>query len=116
MNIVKGEVGHLDELWDPNQADADNRLARSYWETLQIMWIKRKFFITQQGRLGLGPETMIPEDVVVIISGLAWPAILRSINGRWLFIGLAYVHGIMDGEAVPEHKRPGQVNEEFLLI
>jgi hypothetical protein len=75
----------------------------------QAMWVAckgRAFFTTDidvNGKwyMGLGPQFMQEGDVVVILYGLKVPAVLRPTeDGKWLFLGVCYVHGIMFGEAV----------------
>ncbi|KAH9238291.1 hypothetical protein K456DRAFT_1746444 [Colletotrichum gloeosporioides 23] len=60
---------------------------------------KRTLFVTQGGRLGLGPESMEKDDEVTIIFGTQVPIILRPCEQQYRFLGDAYVDGIMDGEA-----------------
>ncbi|KAG0646881.1 Heterokaryon incompatibility protein [Hyphodiscus hymeniophilus] len=81
----------------------------------------RAFFITRDGKTGLGPWSTKPGDKVVILSGASVPALLRRTGEpKWLrdetdeanpvmryiggnhLVGEAYVHGIMSGEAVEE--------------
>jgi hypothetical protein len=79
----------------------------------------RAFFITRDGKMGLGPWSTSRGDKVVILSGASVPALLRRTgNAKWSpemtddqnpvlrelgpyqVVGEAYVHGIMGGEAV----------------
>lgn len=77
----------------------------------------RSFFITEKGRMGIGPRSIRPSDLVTIISGASMPLILRKIethyisnpyidgeNGtstRYIVVGPTYTHGLMSGEGVP---------------
>jgi hypothetical protein len=62
----------------------------------------RRPFITEKGRLGLGPSMMQAGDIVAVILGAEVPFILRrrKEDGRYEVIGEAYVDGIMDGEVM----------------
>jgi hypothetical protein len=61
----------------------------------------RRFFRTEKGRLGWGPDQMREGDVVCVVSGGAVPLVLRGLGEReFEVIGDAYVHGIMDGEVM----------------
>jgi hypothetical protein len=62
--------------------------------------LHRHFFVTSKGGMGLGPELMRADDLVVILRGGRLPFILRKMDKFYQFIGPACVHGIMDGEAV----------------
>lgn len=63
--------------------------------------MKRSFFVTEKGYMGLGPFNTEEGDLVYVLAGGQVPFILRpeiSSGGFWL-VGESYVHGIMDGEA-----------------
>lgn len=78
----------------------------------------RCMFITEKGQLGLGPRNMSPGDLVTVISGASMPLILREADAtvppdtsrydttgerrQCKVIGPAYIHGLMNGEGVPE--------------
>ncbi|KAI6888141.1 hypothetical protein KC325_g1483 [Hortaea werneckii] len=64
----------------------------------------RALFVTESGRLGVGPQTLEEDDLVAILYGCHFPAILRKCanSHRHEFIGVAYVEGIMFGEAVED--------------
>ncbi|KAI1066843.1 hypothetical protein LB506_012104 [Fusarium annulatum] len=63
----------------------------------------RRFFITEKGHIGTGPPCLEPGDSVCILFGGAAPYIVRPSSpsrDEYLFLGTAYVHGIMEGEAI----------------
>jgi hypothetical protein len=60
----------------------------------------RKLFLTRKGYLGLGPKHVLQGDNVSILKGGSVPVILRKNNEHVRMIGEAYVHMIMDGEAI----------------
>lgn len=66
----------------------------------------KTFFVSQQGYIGVGPEDTRVGDVVYVLFGGSVPFLLRDlpevegIRGSHTFVGHAYVHGIMDGEAL----------------
>lgn len=65
-------------------------------------WL-RNFFITEKGYIGTGPPSLKPGDSVCIAFGGDTPYIVRSrssTSDEDLFLGNAYVHGIMDGEVI----------------
>ena len=76
------------------------------WEVYETMandtCVHRALFTTKRGYLGLGPELLQPGDVVSVLYGGKVPYILRPKDGHYLLVGDAYVHGIMDGEAVQQ--------------
>lgn len=67
---------------------------------------KRCLFRTRSGRLGLGPQCVRPGDGVWLVAGSRTPYLLRKKGQdeegreRLGFLGEAYVHGVMHGEAV----------------
>jgi hypothetical protein len=77
----------------------------------------RKMFRTKSGSLGMGPKSVMEGDEVWVLPGAKVPFVLRSFEGgrepkRYTFIGEAYVHGYMNGEAV----REGRKFEVFGLV
>lgn len=85
--------------------------------------IRRTFFITKKGYLGLGPAKMRHGDQLFILLGSPTPLILRDAGQRRVprmfsqaeygyrledcfeVIGDTYVHGLMDGEGMLEWKQ-----------
>ncbi|KAK5116258.1 hypothetical protein LTR62_008585 [Meristemomyces frigidus] len=67
----------------------------------------RSFFTTTTGQIGLGPRISQPGDLVVVLRDWNMPVILRKRpNGpNYQMTGLAYVHGIMDGEIMEAVER-----------
>ncbi|QIW98329.1 hypothetical protein AMS68_003847 [Peltaster fructicola] len=51
-------------------------------------------------------------DQIVLLEGLGWPAVLRSKDKVWTFVGAAFVMGVMNGEAWPGN---GAMSD-FLLV
>ncbi|KAH8655301.1 heterokaryon incompatibility protein-domain-containing protein [Xylariales sp. PMI_506] len=62
---------------------------------------KRKFFITEQNRLAIGPGLTEKGDSVVIIAGCNYPMVLRrNGNGTFQLIGESFVEGVMEEVSV----------------
>lgn len=67
---------------------------------------RRRPFKTSQGYLGLGSSSTREHDTVWVVLGMDVPLVLRACgNDRWRIIGEAYVHGIMDGGIINNHKK-----------
>ena len=60
----------------------------------------RRFFITREGHMGLGPRGIEPGDVVCVLLGSQVPFVLRAVNDDFMLLGECYCHGIMGGEAL----------------
>lgn len=60
----------------------------------------RRFFITREGYMGLGPRNIEPGDVVCILLGAQVPFVLRAVDDGYMLLGECYCHGIMNGESV----------------
>lgn len=74
-----------------------------------------RYFISGSGLLGFGPLDAQIGDTVHVLFGSNWPFILRDVEGRHgchKYVGHAYVHGIMDGEAM----REGRAVERVTLL
>lgn len=63
-------------------------------------WTDMRFFATSK-LMGFGPYDMHTSDVVCVLLGLSTPLIVRPAeDGAYRVVGWAYVHGLMDGEAL----------------
>lgn len=87
----------------------------------RILSQQRRFFITQKGRFGLGPQGCSKDDLVCVLLGSRVPFILRTRVRRvnyHAFIGQAYVDGIMDYNGdLNQDISDGKVKtEEFWVI
>ena len=68
--------------------------------TLGYVAPNRKFFTTKKDLIGLGPRSMCKGDIICIMSGGRVPYVLREERDHHQLIGEAYVHGLMEGQAV----------------
>ncbi|KAI4112604.1 MAG: hypothetical protein LQ345_006276, partial [Seirophora villosa] len=66
--------------------------------TLMARLDGRLFAVSDQGYFSLVPAKSCIQDVIAIVQGSELPLILRPSENGFLFIGQAYVHGVMDGE------------------
>ncbi|KAH6871566.1 heterokaryon incompatibility protein-domain-containing protein [Thelonectria olida] len=97
---VRGCAADLDHLLSlsPTASTADcNDITGPHAATF-----RRRLVVTEKDYVGLVAETVKPGDRVAILMGSQVPAVLRSVEGSsgWRVIGEAYMHGIMDGEAL----------------
>ncbi|KAF2856513.1 HET-domain-containing protein [Plenodomus tracheiphilus IPT5] len=78
--------------------------SRAYQKILRAFGRERRFFVTEKGYLGLGPDGVGVGDEVFVVVGVGTPFVLRRGGGgddgceEYKIVGEAYVHGIMDGE------------------
>ncbi|KAJ0120082.1 HET-domain-containing protein [Diaporthe amygdali] len=97
-------------------------------ETLQDDWVReyavpvvaktmhRSFILTREGRMGLAVQGVAVGDLIIIAKRCNVPLIIRRRPDRgFKFIGDAYVHGIMDGQAVTQAAKQGLGMELFCL-
>ncbi|KAI0850529.1 heterokaryon incompatibility protein-domain-containing protein [Daldinia vernicosa] len=118
--------------------ESDEDLCRNWWEivvhadesdTAPPSWYNHaasviiptvgnnRFYITNQGLMGIGPPGMVTGDTVFVLRGSALPYILRQVGSshepkpkdchapaehRLKLVGSSYVHGIMDGEVLKD--------------
>ncbi|PVH72336.1 hypothetical protein DL98DRAFT_660133 [Cadophora sp. DSE1049] len=77
------------------------RKGRRFMESFSLYCNNRRLFRCEGGRLGWGPDQMREGDVICVMHGASVPFVLRSVGrDRFEIVGDAYVHGIMDGEAM----------------
>lgn len=62
----------------------------------------RKFFLTKDGYMGIASQHVRMQDSLFLAMGNSVPWILRREEGHYLFMGVCYVHGIMQGELASE--------------
>ena len=60
----------------------------------------RVFFTTANGAMGIGPETMLPNDRICVLLGSVTPFILRTEDDHFLLVGECFSSGLMRGEAI----------------
>ena len=58
------------------------------------------FCLTENGFAGLVPSKVRERDIICLFQDGQVPFILRETAGRYRWIGEAYIHGIMFGEAL----------------
>lgn len=114
----------------PVRPEASNRTRNQFFYAMQMMTAGRTLFVTQEGRLGVGPKDTAENDHVAVLAGSTVPFLLREASdlrceGRlpevllprgmteqseplpchdvhqcYNIVGDAYVAGIMDGQVV----------------
>jgi len=75
----------------------------------------RPLMTTSRGYLGLAVNNCKPGDLVCVIYGCSTPVLLRRMTDHCIFIGEAYLHGIMNGEVLDGLQR-GELGEETFSI
>ncbi|KAI1758563.1 HET-domain-containing protein [Hypoxylon sp. FL1150] len=95
-------------------------LPLNVWEIFSMVLVESVMFLTESGRVGMGPANCRVGDQVHVIPGSRVPYILRpkpftssvrecSMSDgdtfpRYTVVGDAFSHGIMDGEAIKSSK------------
>jgi hypothetical protein len=98
-----------------------NERASHYYIKLVVCLKDRKFFATTRGYVGLGPDTLQPDDSVCVLRGARVPHVLRHVDClgtecTWTFKGEAYVHGIMYNGKAEVAEDAEIVDEAFSLL
>jgi hypothetical protein len=100
MNSMASEsaISLFERLWAIHTPEAVSRFQIGVLSGFR----GRKYFVTSQGYMGIGPSFMQPGDKVCLLFGGATPYIIRSTSSsdEFLFVGECYIHGLMDGEAI----------------
>ncbi|PQE17887.1 Heterokaryon incompatibility protein [Rutstroemia sp. NJR-2017a BBW] len=76
---------------------------------------QRSFFVTMQGRIGIGPLVTEYGDQIAILLGGEVPYVLRSRDSITILLGESYVHGLIQGEMV-QGLRTGILSLEVIEI
>jgi hypothetical protein len=87
------------------RGDRWNTNFMGYLVRMQIL-NRRQLFQTKEGRLGFTTRGVMPGDRICALNGSPVPHVIRRVRGDnengpelWKFVGDAYVHGLMQGEA-----------------
>lgn len=80
----------------------------------------RRLFLTDDGFLGLGPESLEHGDLIVVVYGGEWPFALRPSGDKYLLLGPYYVAGdaeedIMFGSVMRKSIEQGIPAREFRI-
>ena len=109
--------GRLKELVETDKE------ARWYEDCAKESTYTRRFFTTKKGYMGLAAENVTEGDVVAVFNGARVPHVLRpadEVDGRSMksfrISSDAYVHGIMDGEALGASTGEPVEEESLLLV
>ncbi|KAJ4424653.1 hypothetical protein N0V82_000581 [Gnomoniopsis sp. IMI 355080] len=75
-----------------------------YLDHLRDFFTDRCFFVTNDYRMGIGPDDLEPGTCVTVVEGCQYPWLLEEADtgGRYRLAGYAYVQGIMYGEEYVE--------------
>lgn len=87
----------------------------SFVASFQQATRNRRFFVTEEGHMGLGPRLTKPGDLVCVLLGSQVPFILRAVGDWDVLVGECYCHGVMEGEAVRGLDEGKVVLQEFVL-
>lgn len=91
------------------------RIEQFHTVMVRMCW-GRRFFITRDGLIGLGPELMKERDILVVLFGAKVPFILRPIEGGYRLIGECYSPQLMEGEAVKRWVDKGRPTRFFNIL
>ncbi|KAH6670470.1 heterokaryon incompatibility protein-domain-containing protein [Halenospora varia] len=84
-----------------------------------IGYIRSKRFVMTRESMGLGPESAENGDIVCVLFGCSVPMVLRPVGDGsvgFYLVGEAYLHSMMDGEAI-ELLKDGKITvEDFAII
>lgn len=82
------------------------------WDTLKS---RSAFFRSPQGFIGLAHNQAKHTDYLCILLGASVPFVLRKIDDHYIFIGEAYIHGMMYGKAI-EMMESGHLKRQTIDI
>ena len=105
IGSVPGEIEEL-KSQDLGQNKRTLLERRGVDEEVRYATSQRRFFVTSKGYMGIGSEILKKHDVVFLLLGSDSPFILRRVpeSSTFKLVGKCYIHGIMDGEALIDHR------------
>ncbi|PQE13494.1 hypothetical protein CJF32_00005382 [Rutstroemia sp. NJR-2017a WRK4] len=117
LTLTAGRFSAAPLANDPREAE--------YLQTRRRVCSNRRFFVTHDGRFGIGPDNLKTGDEVHVVMGMQVPVILRKASDEWgaehtgwIYVGQAYVHDWMVyGGDLQDDIESGRVElEEIVLI
>lgn len=96
--------GHVPVSPEMDRTKVELQHPASVQKSLEAAISNRRFFRTNYGLVGIGPDNIKNGDLVSIVFGAEIPLILRPFGKFHKLVGAAYVHGVMKGEVVDIHK------------
>jgi Heterokaryon incompatibility protein (HET) len=78
----------------------------------------RRFFISESGRVGLGPPLLQEGDLCCVLIGCRMPLVIRpaSTSNHFRVLGPAFIHGIMYGEIIKAQMGDNSELREITLV
>jgi hypothetical protein len=98
LEVSNEQINQYPELKDKTLSKGYHRYERRAYN---CCW-NRSYFTTKKGYMGIGSNALETGDIVYVLFGGKVPYILRPKNGYYQLVGDAYVHGIMEGEAIKQ--------------
>ena len=75
--------------------------SNAYGSSIDRMFQLRRFFMTKDGRMGIASQGTREGDNIVVVKNVHYPFLMRKLpSGRYRYLSLAYIDGIMQGESV----------------
>jgi hypothetical protein len=104
LNIAEQRANHETQYEARGYKNDLDRVEAFMEACIMTIW-GRRFFITEDGHMGLGPPEMLPGDTIAILLGGKVPFCLRAVPDapkyNYTLVGDTYVHDLMDGEGIP---------------
>jgi hypothetical protein len=98
--IEIGQYYNDNEVETPEKKQLD-RDFDAIGESFRIAYSGRRLFLTNRNYVGIAAQSLQKDDAVWVLAGSTVPLVLRRLpNGNWKLVGEAYVHSLMNGEAV----------------
>lgn len=101
--LTMEDIGRIQALTVAAQsATANAQSHRQLFTAIAEMCQSRRFFITQNHRIGMAPGITQPGDLICIIPGCCAPFVIRLAGDNHHIIGECYVYGAMKGELMDQ--------------
>ena len=112
-NLTPQAAAHLEHslavLAPARRSDDElpNHIDKAFWYVFLGVARNRQFCVTKRGYIGWVPNASEKGDRICLLTGGQVPYVVRphkKKKGDWTFLGEAYVHGLMKGEAMKDGK------------
>jgi hypothetical protein len=76
----------------------------------------RRYFMSAEKYIGLGPEVLAKGDLVCVIIGAKTPFLLRPRGDTYQVVGECYLYGFMEGQAIEMAAKASLRPQQFILV
>ncbi|CAM1509732.1 Fc.00g000670.m01.CDS01 [Cosmosporella sp. VM-42] len=84
-------------------------------QSLKTCSLHRRLAVSKKGYLLACTANVKEGDTICVLYGCSVPVVLREVDDHHVFVGEAYAHGLMDGQAVKQVQESRSFEQDFCI-